>query len=595
MPAAARDGDDVTLGHVCQSMTMTDGGSLNVFIEGIGAHRQTADTVLFHLDDSDAPICAATHAPTLVTASPNVYVNGEPLGRVTDSYGCGYISSGAETVFVNDPLAIIETAFPKETSLITAKDQILEMIATLVLGKQVQAEPLHHLSEKEIIDIFVNRDSKAYVNKEHLENVIYKEVSPKLSQTAEDLHVFRGGQGYLAKNKLLSHDDFMMIFGKELRKYATLKRELFELKARVQVEVAAIDSVTGEQYTKITKKNDLALLKQVDDLSERVHIIEDLLVDNASHDEIAKQLWKESSVVIDRPMIIKRTHKLYDDLYKDSRDKPITAHKTYSATLIDIDDLPNDLSPKASTTIGGAPSRIPQYYIVPAGTRVITTVGLADGHEILIRGETLMNPKLLYSGSILQEVNLNLQKNNFSHIDDDLYDQAVKEFKKHNPDMPIPKLLLDLKADIAAAIPGAPAEGNLLNSRWRLNILMFALTGGLHAVLGDDEKYWDIYNSKSFSDYQLKLTAYYGHSTYEMITPAQGTQSQEDYLNQLALATAVQLFDVGLTAIPATGGWAIRSLWKQQDKVWYWLMNHLHEFEKELEELLTPPDGWENY
>jgi hypothetical protein len=382
----------------------------------------------------------------------------------------------------------------------------------------------------------------------------------------------------------------MMIFGKDLRAYAKLKYELADLKQQIKVEIGAVDEVTGEKYLRILKKNDPVLLARIDDVAEQVNILEDLLVDNANHDEIAKQLWKESSYVTDRPMIVVRTHELYYSTAADAG-KPIAPHGTYSATVINLDELPANFSKKAAELVPGVPSKIPQYWIIPSGTRVISTVGLADTHEVLLRGNTLLNPKLLYSGSILQEVNLNLQKNDFSHIDDDLYDQAVKEFKKHNPDKPIPKLLLDLKADIAAAIPGAPAEGNLINSRWRINMLMFALTGGLHAILGDDEKYWDIYSARTFSDYQLKLTAYYGQSTYEMTNAA----DFHERLDQIAIATAVQVFDIGLTAIPAVGGWAIRSLWKQQDKVWYWLMNHLHEVEKELEELLTPPDGWETY
>jgi len=132
MPAAARDGDNVTLEHVCQSTTMTDGGSTNVFIEGIGAHRQTTDKVLFHLDDSDAPICAATHSPTLVTASPNVYVNGKPLGRVTDSYGCGYITDGASNVFVND--AYTPTAPDNLTNTYASVEQIDEALEALLLA-----------------------------------------------------------------------------------------------------------------------------------------------------------------------------------------------------------------------------------------------------------------------------------------------------------------------------------------------------------------------------------------------------------------------------------------------------------------------------
>jgi uncharacterized Zn-binding protein involved in type VI secretion len=111
---------------------MTDGGSTNVFIEGIGAHRQTTDKVLFHLDDSDAPICIATHAPTLVTASPNVYVNGKPLGRVTDSYGCGYISSGASKVFAND--AYTPTSPDNLTNTYASVEQIDEALEALLLA-----------------------------------------------------------------------------------------------------------------------------------------------------------------------------------------------------------------------------------------------------------------------------------------------------------------------------------------------------------------------------------------------------------------------------------------------------------------------------
>jgi uncharacterized Zn-binding protein involved in type VI secretion len=101
MPAIARkDGvDTVSINHpTCQGSTVTDAGSADVFVNGIGIVRKD-DVVKSH---TFAPPACPSHAPGLVTFSPDVFVNSLNVGRLGDKYGCGAsISSGSPNVFVN--------------------------------------------------------------------------------------------------------------------------------------------------------------------------------------------------------------------------------------------------------------------------------------------------------------------------------------------------------------------------------------------------------------------------------------------------------------------------------------------------------------
>ena len=80
-------------------------GSANVFAENIGIVR-SGDAMSPHPDGVPCTTSPIIHAPTLSTFSPNVFVNGKPVGRIGDKYDSdGHhdhtITSGAGTVFAN--------------------------------------------------------------------------------------------------------------------------------------------------------------------------------------------------------------------------------------------------------------------------------------------------------------------------------------------------------------------------------------------------------------------------------------------------------------------------------------------------------------
>lgn len=100
MPAVARKNgaDTVSTGHGCDSTTVTNQGSNNVFVNNLGVVRlgdlnQTHDVPS---GDSCVP-----HSVALSTASPNVYANNIRIGRKGDSYGGEVLTSGSPNVFAN--------------------------------------------------------------------------------------------------------------------------------------------------------------------------------------------------------------------------------------------------------------------------------------------------------------------------------------------------------------------------------------------------------------------------------------------------------------------------------------------------------------
>lgn len=92
MPAVARFGDTCT-GHGCFPSRANDQASEDVFVNGLGAHRQG--------DHWQSHCCGPTcHDSTLAAGSSTVFVNGKPLGRIGDSVACGSaVASGSGTVF----------------------------------------------------------------------------------------------------------------------------------------------------------------------------------------------------------------------------------------------------------------------------------------------------------------------------------------------------------------------------------------------------------------------------------------------------------------------------------------------------------------
>jgi uncharacterized Zn-binding protein involved in type VI secretion len=101
MPEVARkDGEDtVSTGHDCDATTVTDEGSSNVFVNGIGAVRAN-DLCKEHLilvGSSCVP-----HTVPLDTHSGSVFVNGKGVGRKGDEYSGHEITSGSSDVFAGD-------------------------------------------------------------------------------------------------------------------------------------------------------------------------------------------------------------------------------------------------------------------------------------------------------------------------------------------------------------------------------------------------------------------------------------------------------------------------------------------------------------
>jgi len=94
MPAVTRIGD-ADVPH-CSGMTR-DGGSTNVFANGIGISRQGDDNTS-HLLPTAVP-CPSHDAP-ITTGSTTVFVNGKGCGRVGDGItGCTSVSEGSSDVF----------------------------------------------------------------------------------------------------------------------------------------------------------------------------------------------------------------------------------------------------------------------------------------------------------------------------------------------------------------------------------------------------------------------------------------------------------------------------------------------------------------
>ena len=86
-------------------------GSGDVFVENIGAVRQD-DIMVSHPDGDPCVPSPVNHAPALSTYSPNVFVNGKPIGRIGDKYDSdGHydhtIASGAGSVFANGPTSVV--------------------------------------------------------------------------------------------------------------------------------------------------------------------------------------------------------------------------------------------------------------------------------------------------------------------------------------------------------------------------------------------------------------------------------------------------------------------------------------------------------
>jgi len=99
MPAVVRVGDSLSTGHGCVgSTTLASANQGSVFVNGILAAVVGAPTVA-HPVPPDPP--CAPHVANLNAGSPNVFIEGIPVGRIGDSADAGAMTSGSPNVFAN--------------------------------------------------------------------------------------------------------------------------------------------------------------------------------------------------------------------------------------------------------------------------------------------------------------------------------------------------------------------------------------------------------------------------------------------------------------------------------------------------------------
>lgn len=99
MPAVVRVGDSLTTGHPCTAVTTLGGANQgSVFVNGILAAVVGAPTVAHAAPP--VPPCPP-HVANLNAGSPNVFIEGIPVGRIGDSADAGSMISGSPNVFAN--------------------------------------------------------------------------------------------------------------------------------------------------------------------------------------------------------------------------------------------------------------------------------------------------------------------------------------------------------------------------------------------------------------------------------------------------------------------------------------------------------------
>ena len=97
---AVREGDPLTTGHGCDSVT-TLLLSPNKTTRANGIFCAVVGTITVVHEVPPKVITCATHAAFLNTGSPNVKIGGIPWGRVGDSADAGAMISGSLNVLVN--------------------------------------------------------------------------------------------------------------------------------------------------------------------------------------------------------------------------------------------------------------------------------------------------------------------------------------------------------------------------------------------------------------------------------------------------------------------------------------------------------------
>jgi len=98
MPAVSRkDGTDtISTNHGCDTTTVTDTGSGNVFANNIGVVRKNDLTIVHQVPSG---IACVPHQVPLTTYSGTVFANNLNIGRIGDSYTGEILVSGSANVF----------------------------------------------------------------------------------------------------------------------------------------------------------------------------------------------------------------------------------------------------------------------------------------------------------------------------------------------------------------------------------------------------------------------------------------------------------------------------------------------------------------
>jgi uncharacterized Zn-binding protein involved in type VI secretion len=100
MPGAART-TDATTNHSPCGPGQCSSGSRDVIINGLQAFRLHDSSTPHGIPRGSPPSCVP-HVTKLSNGSPDVYVNGKPLGRIRDAFSCGIrVASGSNNVIVN--------------------------------------------------------------------------------------------------------------------------------------------------------------------------------------------------------------------------------------------------------------------------------------------------------------------------------------------------------------------------------------------------------------------------------------------------------------------------------------------------------------
>lgn len=98
MPAAAREGDSVATGHLCDTVTVLNTpGQSSVYINGILACRLTDRTVPHEVKSGS--VCIPHTAP-ITGSSSTVYIVSKLAARLGDSCDAGSITGGSSNVFI---------------------------------------------------------------------------------------------------------------------------------------------------------------------------------------------------------------------------------------------------------------------------------------------------------------------------------------------------------------------------------------------------------------------------------------------------------------------------------------------------------------